>query len=152
MTDKSAISFCFCLSDLTWRSPTNGFLHPLTLKVRRLCARGLKERIRRRTVGPVTFHFSLTQDSRLEAPAPPSLRRARRASVLVVYVRTGSLTVHQLPRAPLQRSQAPITVGLVPSSSVLEVMWSALQGRHHRRTHISAEILPVPVSLHRNPG
>ncbi len=69
-----------------------------------------------------------------------------------VYVHARAVTVYQLPRSALQCSRAPITVGLVPFASVLEVMWLALQGRHHHYTHISAEILPAPAALHRNPG
>lgn len=71
------------------------------------------------------------------------------------HTHTVSLSCPDCPSArpsALHCSQAPIMAGLVPLSSALEVMWPALQGRHHRYTHISAEILPAPAVLHRNPG
>lgn len=116
------------------------------------------------------FHFRLTWDSRLELPALHCCgQRVPRVRVCVcvfalapalfsppppslVYAHVRARTVYQLSRSALQCSQAPIMVGLVPFSSALEVMCLALQGRHHRYTHISAEILPVPAALHRNPG
>lgn len=51
----------------------------------------------------------------------------------------------------VQCSRAPITAEIVPFSSVLEVMWSALQGQQHY-THISAEFLEVLAALHRSSG
>lgn len=109
------------------------------------------------------FHFSLTWDSRLEVPAlycfgvhvcecVPRARACARTHpghCLCAHKISDRLSTSG---SALQCSQAPITTGLVPFSSVLEVMWSALQGRHHHYTHISAEILPVPTALHRNPG
>lgn len=105
------------------------------------------------------FHFSLTWDSRLE---PPTLycfcvhmRQCVfvlvRATLSLVYVRLCAVTVYLLPLVPcsLLRHQLWWDLSLFPS--VLEVMWLALQGRHHHYTHISAEILPEPAALHRNP-
>lgn len=51
----------------------------------------------------------------------------------------------------VQCSWAPITAEIVPFSSVLEVMWSALQGQQHY-THRSAEFLEVLAALHHSSG
>lgn len=119
------------------------------------------ERVRRVASSRGLFHFSLTWDSRLEAPAlycfgeyVPALVRAPARFPAVVYVHMRSSDRLSASRSALKWSRAPITVGLapLPPSSVLEVMWSGLQGRHHHYTHISAKILPKPTALHRNPG
>lgn len=71
------------------------------------------------------FHFSLTWDSRLEAPALYCFARARACTsarththtVSIVYVHIRSLDrLSTFPGSAPPCSQAPITAGLVPSS------------------------------------
>lgn len=68
------------------------------------------------------FHFSLTWDSRLEAPPLYCFVRARvhahthTRTVSIVYVHIRSLDrLSTFPRSAPPCSQAPITAGLVPS-------------------------------------
>ena len=161
-----APSFPQHFSLFTWRSQTNRLVHPLILKVRLLLLGGWNRewdrRLRRRMRDSETccvqrgglFHFSLTRESRLEHPCTLLLRRAwvcfcaccACAFPSIVCAHGQALTVHQL--FPERPAVFPGTNygGTCPfPPSVLEVMWLALQGRHHRYTHRSAEILPAPV-------
>lgn len=133
----------------------------------------MRGRLRRRIrdgetccVQPGVVSFQPDTGEQIRAPPPPPRTLLlERACVRVcccaracacprprpcLCTRTGSDRL-STSRGALQCSQAPITVGHVPFSSVLEVMWLALQGRHHHYTHISAEILPAPAALHHNP-
>lgn len=100
-----------------------------------------------------SFHSRLTWDSRLEAPALHCSNAHVCECVSPALPRTLFVSGYKLSEraltswSALQCSQAPITAELVPFSSVLEVMWSALQGQQHY-THISAQFLEVLAALH----
>lgn len=107
-----------------------------------------------RLVAPTqgSFHSRVTWDRRLESPAHESASTMC-ASVCPQHSRARCLWTTKFLEwastswSALQCSQAPITAELVPFSSVLEVMWSALQGQQYY-THISAQFLEVLTALH----
>lgn len=96
--------------------------------------------------GVVSFQPDMGEQIRAPLRSIASARECVPApAVRVVYAHVRALTVHQL--FPERPAVFPGTNygGTCPfPPSVLEVMWLALQGRHHRYTHRSAEILPAP--------
>lgn len=163
--------FSFLFSLFTWRLPTNNLVHPLKLKSQAVFAWGLNERQRWRLsqitpdietccIQPGVVSFQPDIGQQIRGPLHTIALACTLASVLsclctqpACCLQTHRISDHlSTSWSALQCSRAPIKTGLVPFASVLEVMWSALQGQHHRYTHISGDILPVPAALHCNPG